>query len=90
VNDLSMPALPAGNGPWRVLILDRDPEDPRWIIATVSLPADVRAAELDAAGRYRDWQAVCQWVVSQVGRTVTLVPVHDSLAWRVDEGGLPR
>ena len=33
---------PAVNGPWRVLILDRDPDDPKWIVATVVELADVR------------------------------------------------
>jgi hypothetical protein len=70
-----------------VLVLDRDPEDPKWIIATVSLSADVHPAVLDAAGRYTGWQAVTEWVAAMVGRPVALVPVHDALAWRVDEGG---
>jgi len=33
-----------GNGPWRLLILDRDPADPKWILATVATPGDVRPA----------------------------------------------
>lgn len=78
---------PEGNGPWRVLILDRSADDPKWLLATVTLPADVLPAVLDQAGRYTGWQAVSLWVVGQVGRPVALVPVHDALAWRVDEGG---
>jgi hypothetical protein len=69
-----------------VLLLDRDPEDPKWIIATVSLSADVRPAVIDAADRYTGWQAVTEWTVAMVGRSVALVPVHGALAWRVDEG----
>ena len=33
-----------GNGPWRLLVLDRDPTDPKWILATVAAPGDVRPA----------------------------------------------
>lgn len=79
-----------GNGPWRVLILDRDPGDPRWLLATVALSADVRPAILDGAGRYTDWADVTLWVQRSLGRPVALVPVHDALAWRADEGGQPR
>ena len=34
------------NGPWRLLILDRDPQDPKWILATVATPGDVEPADL--------------------------------------------
>jgi hypothetical protein len=80
------PALPARNGPWRLLILDRDPTDPKWILTLVSIPEDVRPAVLDAAGRHTGWKAIAEWVSGMVGRPVTLTPVHDALAWRVDEG----
>ena len=79
-----------GNGPWRYLLLDRDVTDPKWIITTVAIPADVRPAALDAAGRYTGWQAAAQWVAGLIGRKVALVPVHDPLVWRIDEGGQPR
>jgi hypothetical protein len=74
------------NGPWRVLLLDRDPEDPRWLLATVTLSADVRPASLDAAGRYTDWTEVVAWVHASAGRPVELTPVPDALAWHVREG----
>lgn len=80
---------PAG-GPWRLLILDRDPDDPVWLLATVTISADVRPAMLDRAGRYLDWPAATEWVRRSLGRQVSLVPVHDALAWRVDEGSRPR
>jgi hypothetical protein len=35
---------PGPNGPWRVFILDRDPADPKWILATVATPGDIRPA----------------------------------------------
>ena len=50
-------------GPWRVLILDRSGDDPKWIIATVSLSSDVRGAEMEPGGwRYAGWPAVTEWV----------------------------
>jgi hypothetical protein len=45
---------PGGNGPWRLVVLDRDPDDPKWLLAAVALPQDVRFAALDPAGRYTD------------------------------------
>ena len=74
-------------GPWRVLILDRDPEDPRWLMATVTLPSDVRPAVLDAADRYIDWPDVTAWVAAEAGRLVRLVPVAGALASHITEGG---
>jgi hypothetical protein len=81
---------PSGNGPWRLLILDRDPADPKWILTTVALHIDVRPAVLDAEGKYTGWQAASDWIAEMVGRPVALVPMTDVLAWRVDEGGQPR
>jgi hypothetical protein len=76
----------AGNGPWRVLILDRDPEDPRWLLATVAITADVRPAVLDGVGQYTDWADVTTWVRRSLGRRVSLVPVAGVLAWHAYEG----
>jgi hypothetical protein len=72
--------------PWRILLLDRDPADPKWLLATVTLPTDVRPAVLDPVGRYSRWAEVTAWVHGQLGHAVDLVPVHDGLAWRVDHG----
>ena len=36
--------ITSSTGPWRILILDRDPADPKWILATVAAPDDVRPA----------------------------------------------
>lgn len=80
------PIIPApGTGQWRILILDRDREDPKWILATVILPSDVRPALLDAAGGQSGGQAAAAWVSQLTGRQVILVPIRDVLAWRVDE-----
>jgi hypothetical protein len=84
-----MRAMTAGQ-PWRLLILDRDPEDPRWLLATVNLASDVRPADLDAAGRYQGWAEAAAWVTSVTGAPVCLVPVRGALAWSVDEGTAPR
>jgi hypothetical protein len=35
----------ASKGPWRLLVLDRtDRTDPKWVLATVTEPGDVRPA----------------------------------------------
>lgn len=81
---------PAPGGRWRLVILDRDPADPKWLLATITLPSDVRPAVLDTAGRYTGWQAITRWVSEMTGRPAALVPVQDALAWRVDEGEKPR
>jgi hypothetical protein len=74
-------------GPWRVLILDRSGDDPKWIIATVTAPSDVRAAVMQPGGRlYGDWPAVTEWVRGQVGSRVRLVPVA-AIVWRIDREG---
>jgi hypothetical protein len=81
------PIIPApGNGPWRIIILDRDPAGPKWILATVIIPSDVRSALLDAEGTYAGERAAAAWVARLTGRPVVLVPILDALAWRVDEG----
>jgi hypothetical protein len=41
---MTHPAPPV-NGPWRVLVLDRDPVDPKWILALVVDPGDVTPAD---------------------------------------------
>jgi hypothetical protein len=38
-------------GPWRLLILDADPEDPRWLLATITTSSDVRPAVMEPGGR---------------------------------------
>jgi hypothetical protein len=79
-------AAPDALTPWRILVLDKsDPADPRWLIATVTLPSDVRPAELDAAGRYTGWAGVTEWVRHRLGRTgVRLTPVQGA-AWTITE-----
>lgn len=75
------------NGPQRVLILDRDPGQPRLLLATITLDGDVCDAP-DAGGPYGDWDAVKSWVRSRAGRSrIAVLPVTGALAWHVLEGG---
>jgi hypothetical protein len=70
-----------GNGPWRILILDADPADPKWILATVTQPDHVRPANPEAAVVDEVTEA---WVVhsSEVPRPVfTAIPAK---CWRID------
>ena len=77
-----------GNGPWRILILDADPADPKWILATVTQPDHVRPA--NSAAALVD-EVTAAWVASAAGLfRPALTPLPDALAWRVDEGGKPR
>jgi hypothetical protein len=75
---------PTGNGPWRLLILDRDPQDSKWILATVATPADVEPAQLSDAAAILP--AGGAWVRRQLGRPhATLVPMTRVSVWRIDE-----
>lgn len=75
------PSLPSQ--PWRLLILDREPDDPRWLIAIVACEGDVRSARLDPDGRYTDWPEVTAWVAARLGEATGLAPMNDALAWQV-------
>jgi hypothetical protein len=66
------------------MILDRDPDDPKWVVATVVEMADVRPAGPGAAV-VDDTTAA--WVASRAGRPAALTPLRGALAWRVDEPG---
>ncbi len=82
---VSTPA-PGANGPWRLLILDRDPQDPKWLIASVVLPEDTRPAVLGVGGG-TGWEGAGRWVAERVGRPVTLEGLADALVWLIREGG---
>jgi hypothetical protein len=68
-----------------MVVVDPDPDDPKWIIASVMLASDVRPAELDLASRYAARQQTIDWGRPAPCHDVTLPPVHDALVWRVDE-----
>jgi hypothetical protein len=75
-----------GTGPWRLLIHDPDPADPKFILATVATPGDVRPATPGAAVD----ELTAAWVASVAGlHRPALTPVPEALCWRVDEGGQP-
>lgn len=81
------PASGSAALPWRVLILDSSVDDPKWLLATVTLESDVRAAAMDrGSGRYRDWADVVEWVREQVTGSgqVSLVPIS-AVVWQVRE-----
>jgi hypothetical protein len=67
------------------VLIDRSGDDPKWIIATVTLPADVRSAEIEPGGwRYADWPAVTEWVRARIGQRARLVPVSATV-WHLDQ-----
>jgi hypothetical protein len=77
---------PAGS-PWRLLLLDRDADDPKWLLATIIMAEDVRPAVLDPSGQFAGWEGVTRWIARQYAGPVSLVPVCAPCAWRISEGG---
>jgi hypothetical protein len=74
------------NGPWRLLILDRDPADPKWIVATVTTPADVQPALIGPGGEPAALGGeVGQWLRGLLGHPVRLTPLHRPEVWSIDE-----
>ena len=85
---MSHDSTSSSNGPWRLLILDRSADDPKWILATVATPGDVRPAH--AAGAVLD-EVTIAWVAAAVGLyRAALTPLRHADVWRVHEGGRPR
>ncbi len=83
---MSHPAAPGTNGPWRLLILDHDPPDPKGIVATVTPPGDVRPALTGPGGMSAALADAGRWVRRLLGRPgATLVPLHRPQVWRIDE-----
>jgi hypothetical protein len=76
-----LPPAP-GPGPWRVLVYDGDPTDPKFILAVVARPADVRPTSPGAT--VDDLTAA--WVAAASGlHRPALTPLPGALCWRVDE-----
>ena len=71
-----------GTGPWRVLILDPDPADPKLILATVT---DVRSARITSEPR--PIGDATMWVRNRLGSPAILEPMPGAIAWRVDADG---
>jgi hypothetical protein len=82
------PAAP-GSSPWRLVILDRDADDPKWLIVSVVIPSDVRPAVLDQSGRHADWPEVTRWIRDQLGTPPVLTPADGALVWHVDRRAWP-
>jgi hypothetical protein len=77
------PTPPGGNGPW-LLILDRDPADPKWILATVESQAVVQPA--DHGELFTGARLAGEWVRVLFGRPhATLTPMTRAHVWRIDE-----
>jgi hypothetical protein len=78
---------PGLGGLWRLLILDiDDPGDPKWIIATVTDPADVRSAagdgELGEPG-----EVTRAWAASRHSYPrLALTALPSARCWRLDAG----
>jgi hypothetical protein len=71
------------SGPWRVLVLDRsDRSDPKWVLATVADPADVRPA--GGADEAPD-EVTTAWVRARNGDAPELTALPRALCWRVDD-----
>ncbi len=70
-----------GNGPWRILILDADPADPKWILATVTQPDHVRPANPEAA--VVD-EVTAAWVVHSSEMPDPLLTTMRAKCWRID------
>jgi hypothetical protein len=70
------PTTTTRNGPWRLLVLDPDREDPKWLIVTVSHPRDVRPAD-PAATDPDD--------VTRAWAGGALTAVRHARVWRIDE-----
>jgi hypothetical protein len=83
------PIIPApGNGPWRILILDRDPADPKWIVATVATPADVIPAVTSPGGEFATLAGETgQWLRGLLGHPVHLTPMTRAHVWVIGQAG---
>jgi hypothetical protein len=75
--------ITASTDPWRILVLDPDLGDRKWIIATVEIPADVRPAGMDSTVD----EMTCVWVAGQTGvHRPAFTRLRGALCWRIDEG----
>ena len=79
-----MPSIPdPGNGRWRILVHDPDRDDPKWIVATVVAPRDVRPARTTDV---TPDEVTSGWVASVAGVSrPELSPMPRAHVWRVDE-----
>jgi hypothetical protein len=78
----SIIAVPGPGGPWRLAVIDRDPADPKLMLATIVLAEDVTPVQLKQ-GRFYDWRAVLAFVTARGGQPVELTPFTEPTAWSV-------
>jgi hypothetical protein len=76
-----------GNGLWRLLICDRDPTDPKWIVATVIELADVRPATDSMLAIPDVDEVTARWVAGRVRAPIAFTRLVHPEVWRIDEGG---
>jgi hypothetical protein len=79
----------AGKGPWGVVILGCDIDDPAGLLAMAHLLADVTPTTLDR-GERNDWRVVTAGVRSLVACAVCFLSGRDLQMWVVGKGGQPR
>jgi hypothetical protein len=72
---MSNSVTPGIRGTWRLLVLDPDREDPKWLIVTVNDPRDVRPAG-PAATEPDD--------VTRAWAGGTLLALRHARVWRID------
>jgi hypothetical protein len=74
----------ASTGKWRLLILDRDQDDPKWVMATVMTPEDVHPAYV-IDDQYTGWDEMTAWLRGVVGLDqARLVPLRRPEVWSIE------
>ena len=70
------------NGPWLVLIHDPSPDDPKFILATITQLSHIRPARPEPAVD----DVTAAWVASSSGlRNPVLTALPGARCWRIDE-----
>jgi hypothetical protein len=87
---MSHDSTSSSNGPWRLPILDRSADDPKFILATVASPVDIRpVTNINSVTLELD-DVTITWAARRGGLSflaITRLP-HPEV-WRIDEGGRP-
>jgi hypothetical protein len=84
---MSHDSTTTGRGPWQLLILDRDPTDPKWLVATI-VPGDVRPVTNIKFVIPDVDEVTAVWAASAAGvRRPAFTRLPHPEVWRIDEGG---